>query len=244
MSALEELTTAIKKAKSITFLTGAGVSTASGIPDFRSTSGLWTADRSREYYMSRGYFTKHPFDFWKKYKEIFRVKLLKHYQPNSVHQFIKKLENMNKNIAVVTQNVDGLHQMAGNKDVVEYHGNVSTATCPSCGKTYSLEYILREEVPTCNRVHCQDILKPDIVLYGDPITLHHEAEYRIAMSDLVIVLGTSLAVTPFSLLPQFADQKEIPLAIINKEPTVNDELFQWVIHTDLLKAIQLMQQVP
>ena len=188
--------------------------------------------------MSSDYYYKNPEDFWMKYKEIFGIKLLKDYQPNAVHYFLRDLERKGKQITVVTQNVDGLHSLAGNEHVIEYHGNLSTATCPHCSTTYDLTYIMKEQVPRCNQAGCGDTLKPDIVLFGDPITHHNEAEQAIDSSELVIVLGTSLLVTPFSLLPDFAAfHTDSLLAIINKESTPKDQLFDYIIHDDLVETI-------
>lgn len=237
MSDLNRLANEIEKAKAITILTGAGVSTASGIPDFRSTNGLWTLGKSREYYMSRDYFYQDPEDFWEKYKDIFRLKLVKDYLPNQVHMYLRGLELQGKIVSVVTQNVDGLHSQAGNEHVIEYHGSLNTASCPACGTNYSLTYVMEEQVPRCNQKGCGDILKPDIVLFGDPITKHHDAEAAIDQAELVLVLGTSLLVTPFNLLPQYAANQGIRLGIINQESTPMDELFDYVIQQDLIEVI-------
>ncbi|ENH96198.1 NAD-dependent deacetylase [Gracilibacillus halophilus YIM-C55.5] len=225
----------IEQAQTITVLTGAGVSTASGIPDFRSSQGVWTYDHSREYYMSRHYFHQDPEDFWKKYKDIFQIKLLQQYEPNDVHQFIKSLEDDGKEVTVVTQNVDGLHQQAGSQHVIEYHGNLATSSCPSCGTQYDLEYVMNHDVPYCSESGCGDILKPDIVLFGDPITKHTEAEQAVAESDLLIVMGTSLQVMPFSLL---VENRSVPKVMINKEPTEKDDVFDDVIHDDLVRVVR------
>lgn len=243
MAQIKALAKMITEAKSITFLTGAGVSTASGIPDFRSNDGIWTEDHSREYYTSVDYYQKDPVDFWHKYKSIFKIKLLKSYQPNVVHEFIADLEKNGKDVKVVTQNVDSLHSLAGNKHVIEYHGNLNTATCPRCGKQYDLSYILQEDVPVCEKKSCQTIVKPDIVLFGDPITKHQEAEMAIVTSDLVMVLGTSLLVTPFSLLPSIASNYQIPLVIINRDATPMDDLFDITIHDDLVKVTKQIKQL-
>lgn len=240
---INQLAKLISGAKSIVFLTGAGVSTASGIPDFRSADGIWTEDRSREYYTSVDYYAKDPHDFWRKYKEIFQIKRLKNFQPNEVHHFISELEKSGKDISIVTQNVDSLHSLAGNKHVVEYHGNLNTATCPACGAHYDLAYLIAHDVPICTKRGCQTVVKPDIVLFGDPITKHSEAEMAIASSDLMLVLGTSLLVTPFSLLPSSAKQYGIPMAIINRDPTPMDEWFDHVIHADLVTVVEQLKQL-
>ncbi|WP_328700178.1 Sir2 family NAD-dependent protein deacetylase [Bacillus sp. SB49] len=115
---IEEVRKVLDEAERVVVLTGAGVSTASGIPDFRSSQGLWTEDHSREYYMSADYFHQNPQDFWNKYKEIFRLKLLQDYEPNDVHHFLKQLE-AGRRVSIITQNVDGLHERAGSTDVLE-----------------------------------------------------------------------------------------------------------------------------
>ncbi|WP_186578540.1 NAD-dependent protein deacylase [Aquibacillus kalidii] len=241
MNRLKELALEIEQAKSIAVLTGAGVSTASGIPDFRSTTGVWTLDHSREYYMSRDYFYEEPEDFWLKYKEIFHLKLLKDYEPNEAHRYLKQLEDKEKNIAIITQNVDGLHTEAGNSNVVEYHGSLNTATCPSCGEQYSLDFVMEKDVPFCSALGCGDVLKPDIVLFGDPIIKHGEAEYIIENSDFLLVLGTSLQVMPFNQLPFAAIGHGLKTALINREATHMDSYFDYVIHEDLLKVTQALK---
>ncbi|WP_077623604.1 NAD-dependent protein deacylase [Sediminibacillus massiliensis] len=242
MELINKLAKEIAKADSITVLTGAGVSTSSGIPDFRSANGIWTGNHSREYYMSRRYFLEDPVDFWVKYKEIFRLKLLKDYGPNHVHYFLKNLEDSGKKVSIVTQNVDGLHSMAGNHHVIEYHGNLNTATCPVCGSEYNLEYVMENDTPVCEKRGCGDILKPDIVLFGDPIMGHEQAEAAINDSDLLLVLGTSLLVSPFNMLPNYASMAlDMPLGIVNREPTPMDALFDYVIHDDLVDTVRKIE---
>lgn len=237
---LETAAKMIAGASSVAVLTGAGVSTASGIPDFRSTTGLWTADESREYYISNHYFYKDPVDFWQIYKDIFRVKLLKDYGPNHVHRYLRDLEVNGKQIAVITQNVDGLHTLAGNEHVIEYHGTLNSATCPNCSRSYGLPYLLAAETPVCES--CEHVLKPDVVLFGDPITEHDRAERAIQQSELVLVLGTSLLVSPFNMLPEYACSLGKPSILINREPTVMDELFDIIIHDDLSEIVQQLQK--
>ncbi|ARI77703.1 NAD-dependent protein deacylase [Halobacillus mangrovi] len=226
----------LRHAENVVVLTGAGASTASGIPDFRSSEGLWSEDNSREYYMSSDYFFHNPEDFWKKYKAIFRLKLLKNYRPNPVHQFIHELENRERNVTVITQNVDGLHQLAKSSNVIEYHGTLNRSSCPSCGRSFSLDYVMEHAIPRCDQ--CGKILKPDVLLFGDLITAHEESESAIKEADLLLVMGTSLFVTPFSLLPYSAAEAGITSAIINNEPTEKDGLFDYVIHDDLSQAVK------
>lgn len=117
--ALKAIGEHLKKAEHISVLTGAGVSTDSGIPDFRSKGGIWETDKSREYYMSNHYFQSEPEDFWTKYKDIFQIKLAKKYEPNHTHIFLSELERKGKTVSIITQNVDGLHKKAGNEQVIE-----------------------------------------------------------------------------------------------------------------------------
>lgn len=230
----------LKSAENIAILTGAGVSTASGIPDFRSSEGLWTEDHSREYYMSSDYFFYAPEDFWKKYKAIFRMKLLKNYRPNPVHRFIQELETDERNVSVITQNVDGLHSLAGSSQVLEYHGTLNRSSCPTCGRSYSLDDTMKVAVPVCEQ--CGDVLKPDVLLFGDMITAHDEAEAMIEKADLLLVMGTSLFVTPFNLLPYLGfEQEHTTSVIMNNEPTDKDHLFDYVVHEDLSKVVEEIQ---
>lgn len=239
MKELRRIKELISGASTITVLTGAGVSTASGIPDFRSTSGLWSQDQSREYYMSNRYFLKNPVDFWSKYKEIFRIKLLKQFQPNEVHFFIRNLEHLGKTIHVVTQNVDGLHKEAGSQSIIEYHGTLDTATCPRCKVKLTIDEILAVETPRCSNRECGEIVRPDVVLFGDPITKHAEAEACIDSSDLLITMGTSLQVSPFNLLPEYAVlNRGLAAVILNREETVMDSLFNHSIRGDLSEIVK------
>ncbi|GEN52519.1 NAD-dependent protein deacylase [Halobacillus faecis] len=231
----------IKSAERIAVLTGAGVSTASGIPDFRSSEGLWTEDHDREYYMSTDYFFHDPVDFWKKYKAIFRMKLLKNYRPNLVHQFIKELETEDREVSIITQNVDGLHSLAGSSRVLEYHGTLNRSSCPDCGRSYSLDDVMKVAVPVCE--DCGAVLKPDVLLFGDLITAHDKAESIIEKADLLLVMGTSLFVTPFNLLPSLAyEQENTTTILINNEPTDKDRLFDYVLHEDLSAAITKIKE--
>ena len=223
----------LKSSKSIAVLTGAGVSTASGIPDFRSSEGLWTEDHDREFYMSSDYFFHDPEDFWKKYKAIFRMKLLDHYKPNTSHHFIKRLEEPNRDVTVITQNVDGLHRLAGSTNVIEYHGSLNGATCPYCHENYPLQHVMSFETPTCGS--CGGYLKPDVLLFGDMITAHEISEQAVNQAEVLLVMGTSLLVTPFNMLPHYAKDKTTIL--INNEPTSSDHLFDYVIHEDLTKTV-------
>lgn len=245
---ISQLAKEIEKATHIVFLTGAGMSTSSGIPDFRSTVGFWTEGVSREQFISRSYFHYKPKDFWSKYKDIFQLKLMGNYFPNEGHLFLRELEEMGKKVTILTQNVDNLHTKAGSGQVIELHGTIHSATCPKCQTQYSLEYINKEDIPRCEkpnkkRVKCGFILKPDVVLFGDLVKGFKEAEQAISESTLFVVMGSSLKVKPVSDLPHYSRYKyKNKLAIINLEKTDQDDLFDIVIHSEIVNTLRKIKE--
>ncbi|GKU76419.1 NAD-dependent protein deacylase [Paenibacillus sp. L3-i20] len=231
-----EIASAINKAKKITVLTGAGISTASGIPDFRSRNGLYDNHIDVESVLSERQFQRDPDLFWKYYKEIFKIKLTHQYEPNFGHSFLKELEEQGKEVTILTQNVDGLHRKAGSKDVFELHGTIEQAFCPHCHQQYSLDDVLREEIPRCHNDSI--ILKPDVVLFGGMVKHMEKAYEKTVESDLFLTLGTSLNVYPVSDIPSYVQHAtKIVKVIINKEPTRYDRLFNYVIHDDINVAL-------
>jgi NAD-dependent deacetylase len=234
---IRKLEILMNEAKRICFFTGAGMSTESGIPDFRSSSGLWAKNQSFVDVVSRSYFEKHPIEFWQAFKEIFRVKLMQQYEPNQGHVFIAELEKKGKTVHIITQNIDGLHQRAGSTNVYEIHGTIRTATCHTCKKKYHLSYINAHDVPKCE--NCHTILKPDVVLFGDAIHYFEEALDAAYQSDLFLVLGSSLEVTPINQIPIIiATETNIPTVIINKDRTRFDHLFDVCIHAKIGEVLQ------
>ncbi|MFY4774173.1 NAD-dependent protein deacylase [Metabacillus sp. RGM 3146] len=218
----------IGEAKVISVLTGAGISTESGIPDFRSTRGLWTEDVSRMDVISKSYFEAEPEQFWKYFKDIFQTKLSDQYEPNSGHYFLKELEDEKKDVRVFTQNVDGLHDKAGSSKVYELHGTIRYATCPECSRRHGLDYINVNELPQC--ISCQTILKPDVVLFGDMVKHINELYNSVNESDLLLVIGTSLEVFPVSQVPRdFSRKPGLTKVLINKDPTIMDPFFDLVL---------------
>lgn len=203
MQQFEEVHSILEKAKKITVLTGAGASTESGIPDFRSANGLY-ADANVEMYLSRGYYNRSPKEFWKHYKEIFQINTFHQYKPNRGHRFLAELEEQGKDITILTQNIDGLHQLGGSKHVIDLHGTLQTAHCPKCKAGYDLQYMIDHEVPRCEK--CNFILNPDVVLYGDTLPQYQNAVKRLYETDVLIVMGTSLKVQPCRFIP--ANRKE------------------------------------
>ncbi|MFS2247034.1 NAD-dependent protein deacylase [Bacillus sp. A31] len=236
----------LTQASHIMVLSGAGMSTESGIPDFRSTGGLWTEDTARMEAMSRSYFLSHPQQFWPKFKELFQMKMSGEYEPNSGHTFLASLEKQGKHVDIFTQNIDGLHKKAGSQHVYELHGSIQTATCSSCHATYELPYLLQEEVPVCLKVSsdgrtCGRVLKTDVVLFGDRVKHFDQVEKSLQRADLLLVMGTSLEVAPARYIPEDAAQNpSIFKVMMNLSETEYDPLFDLVFHErigDLVKAL-------
>jgi NAD-dependent deacetylase len=248
MEKIKELAQIIKNAKHITIFTGAGMSTESGIPDFRSDNGIYSQEENVENYISEYYFEKNPKDFWSKFKRIFSLKLMGNFEPNKGHLFLKELEDMDKHVTILTQNIDGLHHKAGNSDIIELHGTLQTATCPKCKTKYDLKFINAHEIPRCNHAIkkgevCNFILKPDVVLFGGMVQHFDEALNKAYKSDLFIAMGTSLEVYPVNQIPVYLDQApHIKKAIINKSPTKKDHLFDIVIHEGIGDAVTKIKQ--
>lgn len=214
---IKKLQELIDNSKNIVFFGGAGVSTESGIKDFRSKDGLYNLHSkygtSYEEMLSHTYFFRHTETFYEFYREFMINTSAK---PNAAHKFLAELEKK-KHVTVVTQNIDGLHQMAGSKNVLELHGSIHRNSCLNCYEKYSLEDILKmDTVPKCPR--CGGLIKPDVTLYEESLDMDvlNEAVYQIAHADLMIIAGTSLRVYPASGLIHYYNGKH--LVVINKEP--------------------------
>ncbi len=208
------------------------MSTDSGIPDFRSNSGLYKNNLHAEEILSHTFFMKNPEEFYTFYKEkmIFKDAL-----PNYGHKFIVNLEN-SKNITVVTQNIDGLHQMAGSKNVLELHGSILRNHCMKCHKFYSLEDVLNADgVPYCD---CKGIIKPDVVLYEEALDskVLSDSIDAISKAGLMVILGTSLNVYPAASLIRYF--RGNTLAIINKDSTKSDSYCDIVIHNSISETFK------
>lgn len=216
---VEKLEKIISQSQNIVFFGGAGVSTESGIPDFRSVDGLYHQkyDYPPETILSHTFWEKRPEEFYRFYRDKLIVKGAK---PNAAHLRLAKLEREGKLKAVITQNIDGLHQASGSRNVLELHGSVHRNHCQRCGKFYGLEHILRTEgVPRCS---CGGIIKPDVVLYEeglDDATLRG-AVRAISQADMLIIGGTSLAVYPAAGLIDYFTGKH--LVVINRDATPRD----------------------
>ncbi|MCC0651796.1 NAD-dependent protein deacylase [Clostridioides sp. ES-S-0001-03] len=221
----------ISNHNNIVFFGGAGVSTESNIPDFRSSTGLFSQKLNKQFtaeqLVSHTFFVKYPEEFFEFYKDKL---IYPNARPNNAHIALAKLEEMGKLKAVITQNIDGLHQMAGSKNVLELHGSVHRNYCTNCGKFFNLEAMLNlgGNIPHCD--DCGSIVKPDVVLYeealdGDVITKTISA---ISNADLLIIGGTSLAVYPAASFIDYYKGKYI--ALINKANTVYDKSASLVIN--------------
>lgn len=235
---VEQLVQIINDSEYIVFFGGAGVSTSSGIPDFRSSDGLYSKKLNRnftpEQAVSHTFFQRHTEDFYEFYKKNL---IYPHALPNACHNALAKLEDMGILKAIVTQNIDGLHQAAGSKRVIELHGSVLRNYCMKCNEFYDEKYILKSEgVPYCNK--CGGIIKPDVVLYEEALDdkIISDAIEQIQKADTLIIGGTSLVVYPAASFIQYFHGKHIVL--INKSSTPADKNASLIIHDDIAKTFQ------
>lgn len=227
MNEMDTLRKWIEESENIVFFGGAGVSTESGIPDFRSQDGLYHQqyDLPPETILSHDYFMSHPEEFYRFYRDKM---LCLDVQPNAAHRALAQLEQMGKLKAVVTQNIDGLHQKAGSQRVYELHGSVYRNYCMSCGAAYPVEEIAAGKgVPHCP--HCGGMIKPDVVLYQEGLDQRtiQGAVAAIAQADLLIVGGTSLVVYPAAGLLEYFRGRH--LVLINRDATSYDRRADLVI---------------
>lgn len=210
---IDELNKIIKKSNNIVFFGGAGVSTESGIPDFRSVDGLYNQkyDYPPEIILSHNFFFNKPKEFYKFY---FDKLVNTNIMPNDCHKKLKELEDAGKLKAIITQNIDGLHEKAGSKNVITIHGTIYKYHCTKCNKEYKLDDIFGKEIPTCT---CSGLIKPDVVLYGEPLNDNDyvSAIKHLSEADTLIVGGTSLNVYPAAGLINYFNGKN--LIVINKE---------------------------
>ena len=231
MGKIEEFKKLIEESNNIVFFGGAGVSTESGIPDFRSKDGLYNQKYKfpPEEILSHTFFMRETEEFYKFYKD--KMNSLK-YKPNITHTKLAELESKGKLKAVITQNIDGLHQKAGSKKVLELHGSVLRNYCMECNKFYNAEYIFenKETIPKCE---CGGIIKPDVVLYEEGLddNIVQESIKSIEEADMLIIGGTSLTVHPASGLIHY--YKGNKLILINKDSTSYDNIANLVINKRL-----------
>ncbi len=239
---IERAAEIISKARHGVVFTGAGVSAESGIPTFRGNDGLWRRWDPDEVASIYG-FKKNPKKFWEFSRElIVKVKA----QPNPAHYAIAELEKLGLVKAVITQNIDMLHQRAGSKKVLELHGSMEFVDCLDCGKTYRWEEIERYlEKGEIDKIRCECgsiYLKPRVVFFGEPLPsdVLSEAMEESRRADVFIVVGSSLVVYPAAYLPVIAKEHGAKLIIVNLEPTIKDHMFDVVIRG---KAGEVMPEI-
>ena len=233
MDNIERLKKLVEESNNIVFFGGAGVSTESGIPDFRSKDGLYNQKYkySPETILSHSFFLNNTKEFYDFYRE--KMNSLK-YEPNITHRKLAELEEKGKLKAAITQNIDGLHQKAGSKKVLELHGSVLRNYCMKCNKFYDADFVFKgKDIPKCN---CGGIIKPDVVLYQEPLDydVFEEAVKKISNADLLIVAGTSLTVNPACSLIQYFNGKN--LVLINRDATPYDNRADLLIRESLGKV--------
>lgn len=230
----------IKDAKHIVFLTGAGISKPSGIPDIRGNDGLAKRESNNKKYgatyeeiVSHEYFM---YETEKFYKYYFNEMIFKDAKPNAAHLAIARLNNK---ATVITQNIDGLHTLAGSKNVIEIHGSVNKNRCLNCNEFFDLNSMLKlAPFPKCPK--CGGIIKPEVVLFSEPLNEQDLEDSLAAVSsaDLMICIGSSLVVNPAASLPYYFNGAN--LVIINKDPTPYDDRANIVIHDDIINFIDFI----
>ena len=228
---IKDLKELIEKSNNIVFFGGAGVSTESNIPDFRSSSGLFSERLNKnftpEQLVSHTFFVKYPDEFFKFYKDKL---IYPEAKPNNAHKALAKLEEMGKLNAVITQNIDGLHQMAGSKKVLELHGSVHRNYCTKCHKFFDLDEMLAlpGNIPHCDK--CGAVVKPDVVLYEEGLDndVINETIKALTYADLLIIGGTSLVVYPAASFINYYRGRD--MVLINKSSTGYDNMASLVIN--------------
>lgn len=236
-SEIAKLKQIINESENIVFFTGAGISVPSGIPDFRSADGLYTNDLRAETIISHSYFMSHPKEFYQFYKDkmVYEDAL-----PNIAHKWIAELEDSGKSKGVITQNIDGLHLMAGSKNVVEIHGTIYKNHCMKCHKSYALKDILKDEIPLCD---CGGIIKPDVVLYEEALEYKDivKAISMIEKADTLIIIGTSLSVYPAAGFIDYFNGKH--LIVLNKGEIYTSIKDALIINDDIINIVNELHKL-
>lgn len=242
MDKYEELKKIIDTSKNTVLFTGAGISCPSGIPDFRSADGLYGekgGGYSPEQIISYSFFVAHPKEFYEFYKSKMVYPKAK---PNAAHRYFAKLEEEGKLSAIVTQNIDGLHQAAGSRNVLEFHGSVHRNHCMRCGKFFDVNYVMNSSgAPKCDK--CGGPVKPDVVLYEEGIDadVFEASVAAIENAQTVIVVGTSLAVYPAAgLLTGFRGEN---LVLVNKQATPFDRYATLVFNEDVINVVKRLESM-
>lgn len=239
IAALREI---LKNSRNLCVFTGAGISVPSGIPDFRSADGLYNQESGLnippEQIISHSFFVRHPKEFYDFYKSKM---LYPKAQPNAAHRYFAVLEQNDKRVSIVTQNIDGLHQKAGSSRVYEIHGSVLRNFCMQCGAKYGVDIVSDSEgIPLCKK--CGGMIKPDVVLYEEPLDeqVVAGAVRAIEEADTMLVIGTSLVVYPAASYIRFFGGDN--LIIINKSKTDYDRFAKLAIYEDIVRVVEDLQK--
>lgn len=235
---ISELKKIVSTSDQIVAFTGAGFSAESGISTFRGAGGLWSK-YDPAIYADINYFVKDPTYYWNFFRDE-RYPVIKKAKPNDGHYALVELEKRGKLYRVITQNIDGLHQVAGQSDVIELHGNTRKILCTSCDKTYTMDEaykLLQKELPP--RCSCGGVLKPSTVLFGEPLP---QVALDMAMlaarnCNMFLVLGSSLVVYPAASMPSIAKKSGAVLVIVNIDPTPLDDMADLVINESASKVL-------
>lgn len=237
-SAYQALRKIIDEAQQLVVFTGAGISVPSGIPDFRSDDGIYQQNSGSknlpEQIVSNSFFNTHPEEFYNFYK---KKMCYPDALPNAAHKYFADLEKKGKNVIVITQNIDGLHQEAGSKTVYELHGNVHHNFCTNCERFFGLDYVLKATgAPHCDK--CGSTIKPDVVLYEEPLNpdIINRTISVIMTCDVLLVVGTSLKVYPAAGFLRYFKGRY--LVVINKESTSFDNMCDLVFNEDVIQVIE------
>lgn len=240
---IEAVARAIRGADSVVVLTGAGVSTASGVPDFRGSSGVWEHHDPSDFHVRR--FERDPAGFWVDRVRLHETMYGDHeIEPNAAHEALARLESVGEIDAIVTQNTDGLHQVAGSEDVIELHGNAHRVVCRACGEHERAKPI-RERVrdgeipPGCS---CGGIYKPDVVLFGErlPDADRLRSQSLAERADVFLAIGSSLTVEPAASLPRTAADRGATLVVVNLDPTPLDDRATHDLRADVTDVLPRM----
>ena len=229
---IREASVRIRRARRIAVLTGAGISTPSGIPDFRSADGIYSDERTANVF-DIGEFRRRPELFYRFAREFYP--LLERAQPNAAHRALAEWEHGGKEVHIATQNIDDLHQRAGSTRVYPVHGTVETSTCMDCGQTRQTHHLVSQvmagDIPRCE---CGGVFKPDITFFGEmlPEIAWDRAVAAMRQADLILVIGTSLAVYPAASLPDYR-KNQAELILVNRDPTPLDAEAHIVLRGDL-----------
>ena len=243
MDKIAQLQEMIDQSHRIVFFGGAGVSTESNIPDFRSSDGVYSVQVGRhltaEQLVSHTMFERYPEDFFDFYKKYL---LYPDAKPNAAHRYLARLEETGKLKAVVTQNIDSLHEMAGSKKVLKLHGSADRNYCTGCQRFYDLEAFLALEGPVPHCLDCGEVVKPDVTLYEEPLDMDifSQAAQAIQEADLLIIGGTSLVVYPAASLIQYFQGKN--LVVINKTSIPQDRQADLVIEGKIGEVFSQLRQ--